>query len=47
MEILSIKPSEIKLTIIAVPPMLTKGSGIPVIGRRPTHMPIFSIKWNA
>ena len=40
-------PSDMKLTIMAVPPMLTNGSGIPVIGRSPTHIPMFSIKWNA
>ena len=28
-------------------PWLTKGSGIPVTGSTPTHMPIFSMKWNA
>ena len=47
MEMFNMNPREIKFTIIAVPPMLTNGSGIPVIGRSPTHMPMFSMKWNA
>ncbi len=46
-EIFSITPNAMKLMSIAVPPRLMNGNGIPVIGRSPTAMPMFSIKWNA
>lgn len=45
METLRIMPTEKKFVIIELPPELKKGSGMPVIGVRPMHMPTFSIKW--
>jgi hypothetical protein len=44
MEIFRIIPRDIKFTRRAEPPRLINGSGIPVIGRSPTHIPIFSMK---
>ena len=40
-------PNAMKLTSMAVPPRLMNGRGIPVMGRRPTDIPMFSMKWNA
>ena len=45
METLSRKPTFRKLATSELPPWLTNGSGMPVTGSTPMHMPIFSMKW--